>query len=165
MKFEDTRRGSLMLMLAAVLGTGACQTIPRSRLDARQIAILKEQGFTHTERGWEISVDDRLLFEVDRSDVGPGQLPAIARLARGLTSVGIHTATVEGHADDTGTASYNLELSARRAKSVANVLAENGFSRTGLIVRGLGDRFPVDDNRTAVGRRENRRVVILIAAL
>lgn len=162
--FQAYRRFSILLMMLTMIGVAGCQTIPHG-LTSRQVAVLKSEGFAPTERGWEFSVSDRLLFEIDKSDVGAEQSAAIARMATNLRRVGIRSAAVEGHADDTGSESHNVDLSQRRAQSVATIMTANGFSPDGLAVRGFGDQYPIDNNRTAEGRRENRRVAIIVAAI
>lgn len=50
---------------------------------------------------------------------------------------------VEGHTDATGSASYNLDLSERRANSVVRYLSERGIDSSKLIARGYGQTKPV----------------------
>ncbi len=65
---------------------------------------------------------------------------------------------VEGHTDNVGGASYNKELSERRAASVVRYLAEKGVQRERLTPAGYGFERPVASNGTALGRAKNRRV-------
>ncbi|WP_027723121.1 OmpA family protein [Maridesulfovibrio zosterae] len=67
---------------------------------------------------------------------------------------------VGGHTDSTGPEAYNLGLSERRAKSVANWLAENGIPADRIVVKGYGENNPKFDNNTKEGRKLNRRVEI-----
>ncbi|MEZ8117576.1 OmpA family protein [Vibrio splendidus] len=71
-------------------------------------------------------------------------------------------AVVVGHADSTGTASYNQSLSERRAQAVVNKLIELEVAPTQLEWRGEGEARPIADNKTAQGRAENRRVEVTI---
>lgn len=51
---------------------------------------------------------------------------------------------IEGHTDAVGSASYNLDLSRRRAQAVRNYLALNfGVSSNRLITKGLGKSKPL----------------------
>lgn len=68
---------------------------------------------------------------------------------------------VEGHTDSTGSDSYNLDLSQRRAESVVNYLTSRGVSASRLRAAGRGENAPVASNDTAAGRSENRRVEII----
>ena len=156
----------LLMIATGAVALGGCQTTApiAHGLSARQIAVLKQQGFVETARGWAFSVDDRLLFATDDSAIDAGQATKITRMASALLGVGIGRARIEGYADSTGTEQYNETLSLHRAQAVADVLVGSGFAATNLTVLGLGDRDPVESNRTAAGRSQNRRVVILISA-
>jgi OmpA family len=66
---------------------------------------------------------------------------------------------VTGHTDSRGSDDYNMDLSQRRAKSVADVARS-----VGAVVdseSGLGESQPVASNATAAGMAKNRRVEIL----
>ncbi|MET0307240.1 MAG: OmpA family protein [Sphingomonas sp.] len=153
-------------IVVAILFLAGCQTSmhPRSPWSQKQIETMRSEGFAPTDRGWELSVNDRLLFPTDESHVDPGQATLINRMATHLRAVRIRRATIEGHADWTGTERHNETLSKHRADAVAAVFANAGFARADLRTVGLGERYPIEDNKTATGRRENRRVVILLTA-
>jgi outer membrane protein OmpA-like peptidoglycan-associated protein len=65
---------------------------------------------------------------------------------------------VEGHTDNVGAASYNKDLSERRASSVMRYLVEKGIPRERVEAVGYGFERPVASNATALGRAKNRRV-------
>ena len=67
---------------------------------------------------------------------------------------------IEGHTDSTGSDSYNMSLSQRRAESVMNYLASRGVSSSSMRAVGKGESSPVADNSTSAGRADNRRVEI-----
>jgi outer membrane protein OmpA-like peptidoglycan-associated protein len=71
---------------------------------------------------------------------------------------------VEGHTDDTGAEDYNLDLSRKRAESVASFLASQGVSRDRLVTKGFGEAQPKYDNDSEVNRSKNRRVELAIYA-
>lgn len=148
----------------SLLILSGCQTMPppASGLDARQVAALRAQGFTETESGWLFDISSRLLFPTDTSEIDPAQAETVRRMAGALCAVDIRSARIEGHADNTGTADYNRQLSERRALAVANVLVEGGMPRARLRAEGLGDTQPIESNATADGRAENRRVAIIV---
>ena len=156
------RRALLGIVLLSLAG---CQTVPdRGRWTGKQTAALRAEGFIDTPRGWEFGMSDRLLFATDDSSILAAQATIITRIARHLVAVDIRHASVEGHTDTTGSARHNDALSVRRAAAVADALDRGGLERRNIVVVGLGERYPVESNATASGRRENRRVVILITA-
>lgn len=70
---------------------------------------------------------------------------------------------VEGHADSTGPADYNQDLSERRAQSVKDRLI-NDYKLSGdrISTEGFGESRPVADNSTREGRAKNRRAEIIV---
>ncbi|MGI6679990.1 MAG: OmpA family protein [Bdellovibrionota bacterium] len=69
---------------------------------------------------------------------------------------------VDGHTDDTGSVSYNEELSASRAESVAASLISYGISQDQVVINSYAATRPIGSNLTKEGRQLNRRVDIYI---
>ena len=72
---------------------------------------------------------------------------------------------VNGYTDNTGAASYNLDLSQRRANSVRDYFISQGVASYRVTAVGHGINNPRATNNTATGRAENRRVEIQILPL
>jgi outer membrane protein OmpA-like peptidoglycan-associated protein len=70
--------------------------------------------------------------------------------------------TISGHTDSVGSASYNKNLSIKRANAVARYLTMRGVDGSRIKMQGLGATQPVDNNRTNTGRAHNRRIEIKI---
>ncbi len=145
-----------------VLGLAACQA-PQSGFSAEQIAVLRENGFKPAEDNWELGMADRLLFATDESRVEPGAAQNIQRMTRALVAVGVLGARIDGHTDSTGAAGYNEQLSLRRAEAVKQLMVQAGMGDSAVRAVGMGARAPVESNSTSAGRRENRRVVIVVS--
>jgi outer membrane protein OmpA-like peptidoglycan-associated protein len=71
--------------------------------------------------------------------------------------------TIEGHTDNTGSEAYNQALSERRAEAVKAWIVAQGVNPAQITTTGKGETEPTDDNSTAEGRQNNRRVVIRAA--
>ncbi|MDZ7684777.1 MAG: OmpA family protein [Gammaproteobacteria bacterium] len=69
---------------------------------------------------------------------------------------------VTGHTDSTGSESYNLALSERRANGVANSLQRNGVAVDRMLTQGFGESRPIADNSADEGRQRNRRVELVL---
>ena len=67
-----------------------------------------------------------------------------------------------GHADATGTATYNQALGMRRAESVKSYLVGQGIPAEMIETSSMGESEPVADNATSQGRAKNRRTEIII---
>ena len=154
-------RWALTMVLAVVLA--ACQTpppppAPQSGLTAQQLQVLRNQGFSEGDQGWELQMSGKLLFEFDSAEVGEAARTKVMELAQALLKEGMDRLRVEGYTDDRGSAAYNLKLSLRRAQAVSDVLVEAGMPRQNIEVKGLGNALPVISGNAA----ENRRVAIVV---
>jgi OmpA-OmpF porin, OOP family len=68
--------------------------------------------------------------------------------------------SIEGHTDSQGPKASNQALSERRANAVRDYLIANGISAATLTAAGFGESNPIANNKTASGRKENRRVEV-----
>jgi len=65
-----------------------------------------------------------------------------------------------GHTDNVGDELYNLQLSERRARSVAEYLVAQGVDSARISVIGFGLSKPLATNKTEEGQSRNRRVEV-----
>lgn len=79
-----------------------------------------------------------------------------AVVAEGL-KVGVY-----GHTDNVGADATNIPLSEKRAAAVKDYLVKKGLSVNRVEAKGFGASKPVADNDTEAGRRQNRRVEIVL---
>lgn len=96
-------------------------------------------------------------FEVAQAELDQRAQEVLDRLGRELAAHPDVAVVVRGHTDSTGSAEFNLELSARRAEVVADRLLAAGARPSQLVATGVGPAEPVADNGTDDGRRANRR--------
>jgi len=71
---------------------------------------------------------------------------------------------IEGHTDDTGPDDYNMQLSEKRARAVADYLAAQGVDRSRMEIKWYGESQPKYPNDSEENRSRNRRVEIGIYA-
>jgi outer membrane protein OmpA-like peptidoglycan-associated protein len=116
-----------------------------------------------TERGIVLTLSDDVMFATDSAELRSGAYRAIDRLAEFLQQNPERRLLIEGHTDARGAESYNEDLSARRANSVAEALMQRGIATDRLRPIGLGEAYPVASNETSVGQQENRRVEVVIS--
>ncbi|AMW86025.1 OmpA family protein [Pseudomonas yamanorum] len=160
----STARFLFITLLVALLALSGCQTPPPKGLTPAQIAVLKQQGFELTDEGWAFGLSGKVLFGSDVESLNAPSTEIVQRIGKALMGVGIERVRVDGHTDASGKETYNQQLSLRRAKSVAHVLAGVGMKEENVQLRGLGSSEPVASNATAAGRTENRRVSIVVIA-
>jgi len=149
------------LLCVGLVCLAACQ-MANHGLNAKQIAMLKQEGFVQKDDGWQLALSSKLLFDIDSDALKPETRASIQRTGQALLSVQITRVRVEGHTDNTGTVPHNNDLSQRRAAAVAAALGSSGLSGGHIDAKGMGQNHPVADNATEAGRAENRRVAIIV---
>jgi outer membrane protein OmpA-like peptidoglycan-associated protein len=69
---------------------------------------------------------------------------------------------IGGYSDAIGNNKYNMNLSLKRAESVAAYLVSKGVDSNRINIYGFGSTNPIADNITVSGRAKNRRVTFKI---
>lgn len=150
----------------AAIGAGA-GAIAGNRLDKQAAELrnsLSNPGISVVQDGdvLRVTMPQDILFAVDSTEISPGLQGDLATLAASMNQYPETNAQIVGHTDNTGEASYNQELSVRRAQAVSNVLMNNGVLGGRLTATGQGEDNPIASNLTEEGQAQNRRVDILI---
>ena len=148
--------------IGAVIGGGV-----GAYMDAQQEKIARIPG-TEVERVDDdtllVHFENDVLFDVDSSRVDSDGRMTLEDLAGVLEDYDKTAVVVQGHTDSTGSEEHNLELSERRAEAVRRYLASLGVDPARLATMGFGEESPVASNESESGRRQNRRVDILLRA-
>ena len=98
-------------------------------------------------------------FAFNRDNLTPKAKEALDQLAGQISSTKNYIIALDGNTDSVGPEDYNYDLSQRRANSVIQYLATKyNVPAHKIYVIGLGKDKPVDSNKTAAGRADNRRV-------
>ena len=69
---------------------------------------------------------------------------------------------IDGYTDSVGAKTSNQLLSERRANTVRDFLIANDIGADRLNSRGFGEANPIDNNKTRNGRKNNRRVEVVL---
>lgn len=125
-------------------------------------ALLNDIQAVKTERGYVVTIGD-VLFATNQATLNPNGMSTLRKLADVMRENPDRTVLVEGFTDSTGSASYNQDLSQRRANAVASALGEMGVPRDRISMKAYGQAFPVASNDNASGRQQNRRVEIVLS--
>lgn len=151
--------------IGALAGAGVGAYMDNQEKELR--AQLQGTGVSVTRTGNQIvlNMPSNITFDIDRAEVKPQFYDTLRAVALVLRKYDRTIVDVYGHTDSTGSVEHNLDLSQRRAMSVATVLANDGVDQRRFYVSGLGESDPIASNDTESGRALNRRVEIQIAPL
>lgn len=153
-------------ILGAVIG-GAAGMYIGDYMDRQVDEMKKDLEGARIERvgeGIKITFESGILYDVNSSTLRQEAKDNLTSLAEILNKYEETEVLVEGHTDSTGPRDYNMDLSLRRAQSVANHMTGLNVRATRFRMMGYGPDQPVADNTTSAGRQANRRVEIAIFA-
>ena len=116
------------------------------------------------ETGCEIvtGVIEGLEFGPNDTELSVSSRLVLSKLVDAFLRYPDVTISVEGHTDNRGAASDNLELSKQRVLSVVRYMVSQGMSPDRIKPYGYGESRPRAANATAAGREQNRRIEINI---
>ncbi len=131
----------------------------REKLRAQLNSVL---ATTESARGLIVNLGD-VLFDTGRYTLKPDAQIALAKVSTILTIYPDLKVQVEGYTDSVGGDEYNQKLSENRANAVHDFLIKNGVPAANVTAVGYGKADPVASNDTADGRRQNRRVNLVVS--
>jgi len=142
--------------------------------DAIEQVLGEESSVTVSDNG-SIILGESLFFEYDSATVTKEGKALLNELANAFyiflsspdNAQYVDSIVISGHTDNRGTASYNRDLSTRRANAVLDyLLEESGVDLSAhasqFSAAGYGATRPIAPNETDEGRRSNRRIEISI---
>jgi outer membrane protein OmpA-like peptidoglycan-associated protein len=159
----STARGAL---IGAAVG-GAAGTVIGHRMDSQAeelAAQLEDAQVSRVGEGIAVTFDSGILFAYDSAVLTPQAQSNLRKLADSLQAEDRTNVMIVGHTDSSGSDSYNQLLSQRRGDSAEGFLAGSGVAAPRLASRGRGETEPIATNDTEGGRRQNRRVEVVIYA-
>jgi len=103
-----------------------------------------------------------VLFDFDKSNITADGQAVIDKVVAAAGKMGTVNISATGHADRSGSESYNLALSLRRADAVRAALIAGGLSGDAITVAGRGESEPAVPTPDGVKEQANRRVEIIL---
>jgi len=101
-----------------------------------------------------------MFFDLNSAALTPEALSIVGDAAANAEIAGAQALLVVGHTDRTGTAAYNMKLSARRAETVGRALVDLGIPSDAIDLEAKGEEDPLVPTDDGVPEPQNRRVVI-----
>jgi len=103
-----------------------------------------------------------VLFDFDKSNINAEGQSVIDKVVAAAGKMGTVNISATGHADRSGSETYNMALSLRRADAVRAALIAGGLSGDAITVAGRGESEPAVPTPDGVKEQANRRVEIIL---
>lgn len=135
----------------------------KSLIDAGDLEVYMRRGLIM------IGLSSQVLFPSGKAELSERGEKALAKIAAVLAELPDRRLQVSGHTDDEPIGEKlkaewvdNWELSTARALTVTRFLVTKGVQPKNLSAAGSGEFDPVADNKSAAGRRRNRRIELVL---
>ena len=99
-----------------------------------------------------------IYYDFDRFNLRQTSMKELDRIFNYLNDHPDVELEIQGHTDAWGGDGYNQVLSERRSESAYDYLVSRGINADRLQLTGYSERSPIDENNSASGRQNNRRV-------
>ena len=137
--------------------------VAQAQAEAQRLAAqLENVQASQTDRGMVLTLGD-VLFDSGRAELKPGAERSIEQIATFLNEHPERRVQIEGFTDSQGAEDYNLELSQKRADSVAMAIIQRGIDAQRVRALGYGEAYPKASNGSPGSRQLNRRVEIIVS--
>jgi outer membrane protein OmpA-like peptidoglycan-associated protein len=154
------------ILMGAAIGGGIGAGVG-AYMDKQEEDLARIPG-TSVERVGEdmllVHFESDVLFSVDSAVLNSTSRSSLDQAAGVFTEYPKTAILAQGHTDSTGSEEHNQDLSERRAQAVSNYLVARGVDPTRITSLGYGEGNPVASNESESGRRQNRRVDLLLKA-
>ena len=140
------------------------QTSLKDQIAAQEVEVIE------AENKLKVIFVDKILFDSGSAEINPKGKELLRVLAKSLKEIKNQNIMIEGHTDNVSLTKYlikrfpsNWELSTARASAVVHFFQEEGgIDPQRLSARGYSFYRPVAPNDTEEGRRQNRRIEIVL---
>ncbi|MCF8067336.1 MAG: OmpA family protein [Desulfobacterales bacterium] len=102
-----------------------------------------------------------ILFDLDEATLKIESVKQLQHMVSLMITYPELNIEIQGHTDNQGADTYNMELSQKRAQTVCAYLELFGILPDRLLAVGYGETRPVAGNDTEEGRAKNRRVELV----
>ena len=106
-----------------------------------------------------------IFFDTNRFNLLPASIRELDLLIGFLTQNEKVQIEIQGHTDNVGDDKLNEKLSFNRANAVYEYLIKNSIDSKRLTFKGFGASKPIADNKTEIGRKNNRRTSFVITKI
>lgn len=164
---HDNRGKGAMIGAAAIGAAAAGYGYYADKQEAKLRQQMQGTGVQVERQGDDIKLimPGNITFATDSANIAPSFYAPLNNLANSFKEFNQNSIEIVGYTDSTGSRQHNMDLSQRRAQSVATYLTSQGVDGTRVSTRGMGPDQPIASNADANGRAQNRRVEVNLKAL
>lgn len=146
---------------------GASQAEPAPVVEPEVMVVEQPEPEPEPEPTWvdktyQTTTLGESYFALNSTELKPESAPVLDKLVDFLAEYPESEVVIIGHTDSTGSEQYNQMISEKRAQSVSDALQQRGIEQQRISVEGRGELEPKASNKTREGRKQNRRVEIII---
>jgi chemotaxis protein MotB len=161
---------ALSLSLGACVPLGSYEELERAQQQLQARYTADEATIQMLQGRLRVTMNDRILFPSGGYRINERAREHLLKMVPTLQGLRNTRVIVEGYTDTTPVGAEmrregittNLDLSSRRADTVADVLIRGGVPRGIVSADGRGDANPVASNSTPEGRAQNRRIEVTL---
>lgn len=106
-----------------------------------------------------------IFFDTNKYNLLPASIRELDLLIDFLNQNASVNIEIQGHTDNVGDAKLNEKLSLNRANAVYEYLIKHEIDVSRLTFKGFGANKPIADNKTEIGRKNNRRTSFVITKI
>lgn len=162
--YSEVREGLISQQERLARNEVALQEVSRTAQEALERALAAEK-LAQGKLLYEVTLtEDDIHFPFDKADLAPGCCDKLQALADRLKADnrGVYL-EIQGHTDSSGSTPYNMNLGQERAEAVRRYLhLQAGIPLHRMAAISYGESRPVADNASRDGRKQNRRVVVVV---
>lgn len=160
----DSRESMIMTGSGKQLLLGSSAPCP----EAQQVASVETEtvsdadtdaGTTAAGLG-DLPHNGMVYFDLDSAELDAEDQAMLDEIVAAVKAQGPDSVTVMGHADRSGGDDYNMSLSERRAKTIADALVAAGIPESAINTMGYGETEPAVETEDGVAMRQNRRAAV-----
>ena len=127
---------------------------------SKNITTSNELSVAEIAEGLRIRINRDYFF--NKTSLGSNAYKPLDVIIRALKDFPGHAVLINGYSDSLGTKKANIRISTGCAKTVSDYMTAKGIDEKQLFVNGYGIAKPIAPNNTKAGRKQNRRVEIII---
>ncbi len=155
--FMIPREDSYTILCESLTGPFECGTTPYVSMKASTGSITVVFDDTRAEL-------TGVTFKAGSAELVPSSLKTLDAAIAGLKRNPKAKVEVQGHTSSEGGEEYNQKLSEDRANAVRDYMIRRGIAETRLTARGYGFSVPKADNDSEAGRKQNRRIELVVTS-